>query len=317
VATRAERIAIAKRRITNILRTYTVANLRTLEQKIADAGPPGQRINPHLITPAKAQLVKAGELTSTDIWYHLAETPAHEVARRIAELDALHRAISSQEFTTRLGQVLEIAVYRALTAQQELEYLGAFIDLDAHDDGKAYRKEEPPSAMSGRHIPGGGKFDFLVLHKTAGWAGVEVKNLREWLYPDRDEIKSLLSKSFHLDVVPVLIARRIHYSTKFLLEPCGVVLWETLRQRYPASAAELASKVSNKNMLGYHDIVLGSEPDPQLIRFIHEMLPDALEAARERFSDHRSLLGSFGDREISYKEFRDELRRLRSIPADD
>jgi len=43
-----ERIEIAKRRIVSNLRTYTVANLRTLEQKIADAGPPGQRIDPHL-----------------------------------------------------------------------------------------------------------------------------------------------------------------------------------------------------------------------------------------------------------------------------
>lgn len=76
MATRAERDAerttIGKRRIVNVLRTYTVALLRTLEQKIADAGPPGLRIDPHIITKAKAKLSEEGALTTTDkVWYHL------------------------------------------------------------------------------------------------------------------------------------------------------------------------------------------------------------------------------------------------------
>jgi len=52
-------------------------------------------------------------------------------------------------------------------------------------------------------------------------------------------------------------------------------------------------------MLGYHDIVVGNEPDVFLTRFLHEMLPDAIEAARDGFNNYRSLLGSFGDGEIS------------------
>jgi hypothetical protein len=57
------------------------------------------------------------------------------------------------------------------------------------------------------------ELDFLVRHPTAGWAGIEAKNIREWVYPDRTEVKELLSKCTALDVVPVLIARRIHFST--------------------------------------------------------------------------------------------------------
>ena len=85
VATRAERVAIGRRRILNILRTYTVAGLRTLEQKISDAGPPDQRIDPHLLTKAKQAL--GDQITSTGVWLHLSNAPAHEVARRIAELE--------------------------------------------------------------------------------------------------------------------------------------------------------------------------------------------------------------------------------------
>jgi hypothetical protein len=305
VATRAERLAIGRRRIVNILRTYTVAGLRTLEQKISDAGPPDQRIDPHILTEAKRQL---GErITNTDVWLHLTETPADEVARRIAELAPLHQAISRRPFLDRVGQALEIAVYRALNAQQELQYFGAFLDLNEHDDRTRYSREEPPSAMSGRVIPGKRKFDFLVGNEAAGWAGVELKNVREWFYPSRLEIRDLLFKSYHLNVVPVLIARRIHYSTKLVFEPCGVIFWETLRQRYPTSEAELAAKVSDKTLLGYHDIILGNEPDPQLTRFIHDVLPNGLEAARERFNHYRDLLGSYGEGRTTYRELTMEL----------
>lgn len=318
MATPAERIAIAQRRLRSVLRTNTVALLRTLEQKIADAGPSGMRVDPHIITKGKAALLKTGELTTTQsLWYHLADAPSSQVARRIAELDPLHQEISTREFKHRLGQALEIAVYRALMGQQQLRYLGAFLDLDAHDDSAAYTKEEPPSSVSGRTIPRARKFDFLVLHENAGEAGIEVKNVREWLYPDRDEIKALLSKSYHLNAVPVLIARRIHYSTKYVLGPCGVVFWETLRQRYPATDAALASKVRHKDLLGFHDILLGNEPDPQLTRFVHDILPEAIEAARHPFTHHRDLLGAFGDGEMSYGQLRDELRHLRKRSVDD
>ncbi len=42
--TRKEREEIAARRIVNVLNAQGVANLRTLEQKIADAGPNPQRV---------------------------------------------------------------------------------------------------------------------------------------------------------------------------------------------------------------------------------------------------------------------------------
>ena len=37
-------------------------------------------------------------------------------------------------------------------------------------------------------------------------AGIEVKNIREWLYPNREEVRELLLKCCTLNVVPVLIA---------------------------------------------------------------------------------------------------------------
>jgi hypothetical protein len=47
----------------------------------------------------------------------------------------------------------------------------------------------------------------VVRHPTAGWAGIEIKNIRQWVYPHQTIIKDLLLKCVELDVVPVLIAR--------------------------------------------------------------------------------------------------------------
>jgi len=130
-----------------------------------------------------------------------------------------------------------------------------------------YSKEEPPSSLSGNQIPGGKQLDFLVHHKTAGHAGLELKNIREWIYPDRDEIRELLAKCCALDVVPVLIARRIHFSTFSVLNPCGVLIHQTFNQLYPNSRKALAEAVKDKNLLGYHDVRVGNNPDQRLTTF--------------------------------------------------
>jgi hypothetical protein len=74
-----------------------------------------------------------------------------------------------------------------------MDFFGAFLDLEQHDDSSLYRKEEPPSTISARSAPGNKKVDFLVVHHPVT-AAIEVKNVREWFYPDRDEIRELLLK---------------------------------------------------------------------------------------------------------------------------
>ena len=41
----------------------------------------------------------------------------------------------------------------------------------------------------------------MIRHPSAGWGGLEVKNIREWLYLDRPEITDLLKKCLWLDTV--------------------------------------------------------------------------------------------------------------------
>jgi hypothetical protein len=309
---RGERLEIARKRIGSILKKHTVATMRILEQKISDAGPSGQRVDPHILTFARNQLMDAGEILSTRRkgmqWFHLPDTRPDDIASRLSVLGPIHDRTAAQDFCKRSGQSLEIAIYRGLSAGT-LHFFGAFLDLDAHDDSILYSKEEPPRVVSGRRLPGDTRLDFTVIHPEAGPAGIEAKNIREWIYPDRAEIMDLLRKCCEIDAVPVLIARRIPYGTFSVLHAAGVLIHQTYNQLYPASDADLAALVRDKTLLGYHDVRCGNLPDPRLRKFLNVDLPALLPEARERFSRFSDLLRRYGNREIDYAEFTARVRR--------
>ena len=186
--------------------------------------------------------------------------------------------------------------------------LGGFRHLTAEPTTQKLRKEEPPSIFSGRELSGNKRFDFLVAHDQY-WAGVEVKNVREWLYPDREEVRALIAKSIELNLPPILIARRIPYVTRRLLSKAGMLMWETRHQYYPPEYHNLAGLVREKTSLGYFDVTVSDQPDNQLRDFVARILPEELPDATERFLAHRDLLAPFGTGAMSYHEFAARLRR--------
>ena len=317
---RRKRQKLGQKRIVNILGSYAVANARTLENKISDAGPNNQRIDPHILTDALKTLIRQGlvvRLKRSIPWYHLTEADQSLVNGRLNKLSTLHRKITTGRFSALLGQPLEIAVFRALNSQSNLSFFGNFQDLTSHDDSSLYSKTEPPSDLNGRVLPKKKKLDFLVHSEQGGYAGVEIKNIREWIYPSREELRDLFSKCCTLDVVPVLIARRIHYSTFSVLNPCGVILHETYNQRYPSASERLADEVKDKNSLGYHDVRVGNQPDARLTKFIHIHLHDIIGEAREKFDKFKDLLAEYADGTHSYKSFSARVkRRTKGEPED-
>lgn len=307
-----DREALARRRIESVLGRHGIANMRTLEQKISDAGPNGMRIDPHVLTSALKGLVTSGRVRKRQKaeidWHYLPGTDSAVVEDRLQAQVPVYRDFVAPERSMRIGQCLEIMVYRALIEQDAVQFLGGFADLDKHDDSQKYSKVEPPDMVDGRSIHPK-SLDFLLNHPLAGWAGVEVKNRRPWLYPSFEEVKDLLRKAVALDCVPVLIARRIQYSTFRLLKPCGVILHQTYNQRLPEADRELADLARQKDLLGYHDIRTGNAPDPRMSLFVGTNLPKVLPAARERFREHRDLLTAFVSGDISYKAFAAKVRR--------
>jgi Holliday junction resolvase len=309
-----ERLAVAEKRLVSVLGRHGVATSRTIEQKIADAGPTNQRIDPHIITQARSKLSEKGIIKEYRRggapWYYLAAADKAFVDKRLALLAKLHAKATKNAVTMKVGQTLEIAVFRALGAATEAkkgQFLGGFLDLDEHDDGGLYKKEEP-KMFSGRKAPQGRCLDFIAVGEKLG-AGIEVKNLREWIYPQREEVKALLSKALAFDVVPVLIARRIHFSAFSVLNRCGVILHQTYNQLYPNSEAELAGEVKQKDLLGYHDVRVGNEPDARLLKFTGENLWRVLPSAREKFEEYKDLIEAYCSGEMDYAEFSGRSKR--------
>ena len=306
-------IDIGRKRLQSVLWSHTIANHRTLENKISDAGPNNMRVQPHLLTDARKELETEGRILLSirddTHWYYLSDANRSEVESRLREQAEVYRQINRSAMSKLIGQAIEITVFRSLKAQTALQVYGGFYDLDEHDDSSPYSKDEPPSVVSGRTMPGRKKLDFLLYRQDIGHVGVEVKNARQWLYPNRHEVRELIQKCCAIDAVPVIIARRIPYvSFTELFEPCGVLVHETYNQRYPISHEKLANKAKDKKLFGYHDIRLGNEPDDRLNLFLHKTLPSLLHAGREKFDKHKDLLRRFGNSSSTYKEFQLERR---------
>ena len=314
----AERERLARKRLLSVLSRHIVASMRTLEQKISDGGPGNQRINPHVLTPARDALIGEGVIAKLEAgrlpWFHLAAEDPSLVQAKLDQLLPVHVALQRGDLPHRTGQCLEIAIYRALLSQDRLEHFGRFRDLDADDDSTLYSKEEPPQSISGRQLPGDQRLDFLVRHPTAGWAGIEAKNTRPWLYLHGGSgpnplIAELLHKCLILDCVPVFIGRRIPFVASKLLRRCGVVVHETYRQLMPEADRAVAEQAKHKNLLGYHDIRIGNVPDERLTKFIGTNLPQVLPVARAQFDRYKDLLAGFAYESIGYKEFAARVRR--------
>jgi hypothetical protein len=283
--TRKEREQIAERRIVSVIRTQGVANLRTLEHKIADAGPNPQRVQPHILTPVKAALVKSGRLIQLN--------------------QNLQSEFSNRTVVRRTGQALEIAIFRALVAADGVTPLGGFSDLEEHDDEQLYSKEETRN-LNGLSL-GKRALDFIAVI-GGDFCGIEAKNVRPWLYPNDHQIREAVAKARTLGVVPVIIARRIPFVTFRVLGTCGVILHETYNQRMANADAQIAARARHKDQLGYHDIRVGNEPDARLTRFVGTNLPNLVASAKAKLGDYGDLLDAFANG-MEYREFAARARR--------
>jgi hypothetical protein len=158
---RQQREIIARRRLARVLHNHIVANARTLEQKISDAGPSDQRIDPHILTRVRNAMVREGEISKIPYagtnWFALPQTNPALLNQRLAEQALTTKELAKQSVSMRIGQTLEIATCKALQTLDKATFLGRFKDLDEHDDQQRYRKEEPP-----QHLGSCG----VIIHQT-------------------------------------------------------------------------------------------------------------------------------------------------------
>jgi hypothetical protein len=138
------RLEIARRRLLRVLARHGVATMRTLEQKISDAGPAHMRIDPHLLTVARKLLQEEKFIARVGVWYHLRDAPPETIRSRLADQQPTYLALQKRQFRLRQGQTLEIAVSRALGEAFPRDHLGGFaISMTTTTVRSTKRKSRP------------------------------------------------------------------------------------------------------------------------------------------------------------------------------
>lgn len=308
-ATALERIAVAKVRVQSVLDREVVAHQRTLEQKISEQGPTGQRVDPHLVGLAVFDLIETKRLrrhehpaTGSSPWYANPGTATSAVQERLATLAPLYASISQGGFGNLTGDALEVIANKCLQAvyasDPRFSYLGHFHLDKPKNKQNRYDKVQPPKQIGPHKTLK--EADFIQFGHAAGPLCIECKNYRQWLYPHETMIKELIVKSYELCAIPVLVARRIHYSTRTnFLQPAGIIAHESLYHYYPADEVELAAKVSHKRSLGFTDVVASEEPHPRTQKFFQALLPKIVPQMAPRWNANREILLEYAQGEVN------------------
>lgn len=312
-----ERIAIAKRRIQSVLDRDTIACQKTLEQKISEQGPREMRVDPHLIGRAILDLTELNRLvthhhqsTGRLGWLSNPGRAAAEVTERLNFLAPLYDSVSGHGFGNLTGDALELVVWKALrsvhAAKRRFTYQGHFDLTQPKNDHGRYRRVQPPKS-NGEYTTKK-EADFFQFGHTAGALCIECKNYREWIYPDHVIIKELIIKASDLQMIPVLVARRLHYTTRNnLLAPAGIIAHESLYQYYPADKAELAAQVRHARNLGFTDVLAVEEPHARTQRFFGELLPGLVAPMGAKWTKNMGALVAFANEEIQLPELYREI----------
>ncbi len=229
-----------------------------MEAKLADhkyGGVP-YRIDPHHLTTGRNRLLRAGVIERHQeatrggqvIATFLLADPSKADLRKAGRKRLLHaRFLSWSSSVNEWGAA-------PIPAALERVVHGSL--LRATPDG--YRPLRPEGGevgiIAGAPVPGG-KMDNAAFYTGLTPGGhpqptvlvtIEFKNVRQWIYPQPQELYQLLFKSVHLrlqhpnlPVFPVLVCRRAHYTTLKMAQHLGFHVISTQKQYVrPAVAAK-------------------------------------------------------------------------------
>lgn len=278
---------LARKRIRNILSVRILASTKQLESKISESGPTDQRCDPHIISTVirKMNDVTTIEGPGKTSFYVLKSTYFPEFDK--ADQERTNTVFKLYENYRQLtmnpdlcGHALETVVWNTIRSTDLYFPIGGM--------GK------PVKSFDQIELPGA--VDFILSSKTSQFLVLgEAKNLREWIYPSSKELWEFIHKAvvFHqlgVNTVPVLIARKIHYSTRLLFKRIGILGVETHRQLFSPSIADQLIDIRHKDGLGFHDISTDLEPPTWLRNFFEKTIPKEAGSVSAQFKTSLPIL---------------------------
>jgi hypothetical protein len=98
-----------------------------------------------------------------------------------------------------------------------------------------------------------------------------------------------------LDAVPVLVTRKLPYTSFVLFGKIGMVGYQTHFQFFHPVVEPELDRVKSVDGLGYKDIRCTLEPDANMITFFGKTLPGIAAKFKARFTAKKKLLQYFAD----------------------
>ena len=172
-----------------------------------------------------------------------------------------------------------------------------------------------------------------MIPRTGGIAGkpvlvpIEVKNLREWLFPHSHQVYQVLAKAAAIQgrnpderVAPLLICRRKHIQTLFMAKDLGFMVVEVKRQFLLPSAEYTAEDVEEvRSGIGFDYLTVSDQADPLLVRVLNDTLPYRVEQLAQRWrthgAEHEALYHTLASDDLSTDERDEALEQLRTDVA--
>lgn len=277
-----EYVALARAAILELLDQEHAASWLEVEAKITDHPWPsvGFHIDKHHLSTARIDLLRTGQLVSRSVG-----------TRGGREVIIVHRAD-----TTRRQTAIERAASRKriLTARylgwaqgtpSRPGVIGPAGERAVHESLKesaTFRLVNPVGGQVSRLLGYAldGPLDHAVfltpindddLPETPVVVPIEVKNIRDWIYPSSQELYQLLDKAAKLQqhqptlhIAPVLVCRRAHYTTYKMAKDFGFFIVQARRQYISSVDLERLAEVQAE--LGFLDLVEHRGSDPVLVR---------------------------------------------------
>ena len=120
------------------------------------------------------------------------------------------------------------------------------------------------------------------------------------IYAANPQIRQLLGKCQAQDMLPVLVTRKVHYTTRLLFSFLGAVAFQTHYQCFPLKYAERLAVARHKDGLGFADIRFTEQPPQHVIRLFSEYLPRLIIPAWTKFKSNADIIKAYVDQDIDY-----------------
>ena len=297
-------VALARKAITALLDQEHAAVWPEIEAKCADTPFPGigTRLDPHVLSAARRQLLSSNVIEEISSRTRgLTEQPIVALCDRTRRQTAFQKAAQRK----RLLKAMYLTWTRGERGSKRPNVIGQGGEILAHaalvsaaSGGIGYMLEQhgPTGVTSMLDFPLYGPLDdgayLTVRAPGARFATIaipiEVKNLRHWIYPASAELYQLLSKAADLQlanpgqlIVPILIARQVHYTTFTMARDLGFLALYTRSQPIMEHSTVRSEALSAVNQELAYNIILASEPPQPLVNGFTRSLPtNGLEIAQ-------------------------------------